>query len=101
MEYRSQMVAGQREIREREAGMDRQTMALHHAEQEVVRLQCLLDAAAHVAPSACKAVLAMAPKFDFAARGLEVRRQAGRQAGAMALHDAQKKWYVGVAGIRG
>lgn len=72
MEYRKQTIVHQREIREREAGMERQTMALHHAEQEIVRLQCLLDAAAQVAPRACTAVLAMAPDFDFEARGLEV-----------------------------
>lgn len=71
MDYRSQMIARQREILEREDGMDRQTMALHHAEQEVVRLQCLLASAAEAAPHICKAVHQMAPGFDFKERGLE------------------------------
>lgn len=72
MEYRAQMIARQRETREREMGMDRQTMALHHAEQEIVRLQSLLNAVAQVAPHASHAIRAMAPGFDFEARGLEV-----------------------------
>lgn len=72
MEYRYQMVLRQKETRERELSIDKQSMALHHAEQEIVRLQSLLDAATRVAPHACKAVLAKAPDFDFSARGLEV-----------------------------
>lgn len=72
LEYRSQMIVRQKEKHEREIGMDKQTMALHHAEQEIVRLQCLLDVATQVAPHACKAVLDMCPEFDFSARGLEV-----------------------------
>ena len=72
MDYRSQMIARQREILERDDGMDRQTMALRHAEQEVVRLQCLLASAAEAAPHICKAIHQMAPGFDFKERGLEV-----------------------------
>lgn len=72
MEYRAQMIARKRETRERETGMDMQTMALHHAEQEIVRLQSLLNAVAQVAPHASHAILEMAPGFDFEARGLEV-----------------------------
>lgn len=72
MEYRSQVISRQRETVEREAGMDRQTMALHHAEQEIVRLQCLLEAAAQAAPHVCKAVHKVAPSFDFQDRGLAV-----------------------------
>lgn len=77
MEYRHQMILRQQETREREAGQDRQTMALHHAEQEIVRLQCLLEAATKVAPHAIRAVLARAPDFDFSSRGLEVRAKRG------------------------
>ncbi|CAM9356602.1 unnamed protein product [Ectocarpus fasciculatus] len=71
MEYRSQMIMRQRETTEREDGMDRQTMALHHAEQEVVRLQCLLASAADVAPQVCQAIHKVAPGFDFKERGLQ------------------------------
>lgn len=74
MEYRSQMIMRQRETTEREDGMDRQTMALHHAEQEVVRLQCLLASAADVAPQVCQAIHKVAPGFDFKERGLQVSR---------------------------
>lgn len=73
MEYRAQMIARQRETGEREGGIDRQAMALHHAEQEVVRLQCLLSSAAEVAPHICKAIHKVAPEFDFKDRGLQVR----------------------------
>lgn len=73
MEYRSQMIARQKETTEREGGMDRQTMALHHAEQEIVRLQCLLASAAEVAPHVCKAIHNVAPEFDFKERGLQVK----------------------------
>lgn len=73
MEYRAQMIARQRETGEREGGMDRQAMALHHAEQEVVRLQCLLSSAAEVAPHICQAIHKVAPDFDFKDRGLQVR----------------------------
>lgn len=72
MEYRSQMIARQRETAERDGGMDRQAMALHHAEQEVVRLQCLLDSAAEVAPHICKAIHNVSPEFNFKERGLQV-----------------------------
>lgn len=72
MEYRAQMIARQRETGEREGGMDRQAMALHHAEQEVVRLQCLLTSAAEVAPHICKAIHKVAPEFNFKERGLQV-----------------------------
>lgn len=75
MEYRSQMIVRQRETTEREDGMDRQAMALHHTEQEVARLQCLLDSAAGVAPHICKAIHNVAPGFDFKERGLQVRVQ--------------------------
>eukprot|EP00903_Cladosiphon_okamuranus_P007081 g6881.t1 len=71
MEYRAQMIARQRETGEREDSMDRQTMALHHAEQEVVRLQCLLASAAEVAPHICKAIHKVAPGFNFRDRGLQ------------------------------
>lgn len=71
MEYRAQMIARQRETGEREGGMDRQAMALHHAEQEVVRLQCLLASAAEVAPHICKTIHKVAPDFDFKDRGLQ------------------------------
>lgn len=74
MEYRSQMIIRQRETTEREDGMDRQTMALHHAEQEVVRLQSLLASAAEAAPQVCKAIHKVAPGFDFKERGLQVSR---------------------------
>lgn len=73
MEYRAQMIARQRETGEREGGIDRQSMALHHAEQEVVRLQCLLSSAAEVAPHICQAIHKVAPEFDFKDRGLQVR----------------------------
>lgn len=72
MEYRSQMIVRQQETNEREVGMDRQTMALHHAEQEIVRLQSLLACAAEAAPNICKAVHKAAPGFDFKERGLAV-----------------------------
>ncbi|CAN0229446.1 unnamed protein product, partial [Pylaiella littoralis] len=71
MEYRSQMIIRQRETSEREDGMDRQSMALHHAEQEIARLQCLLDSAAGVAPHICKAIHKVAPGFGFKERGLQ------------------------------
>lgn len=73
MEYRSQVIVRQRETTEREDAMDRQAMSLHHAEQEVARLQCLLDSAAEVAPHICKAIHSVAPEFNFKDRGLQVR----------------------------
>lgn len=73
MGYRSQMIASQRDIQGREASLDRQTMALHHAEQEIVRLQSLLSSAADIAPHICKAIHKVAPDFNFQHRGLEVR----------------------------
>ncbi|CAM9191270.1 unnamed protein product [Hapterophycus canaliculatus] len=80
MEYRSQMIARQKETSEREGGMDRQTMALHHAEQEVVRLQCLLASAAEVAPHICKAIHNVAPEFNFKERGLQPYTKARAEA---------------------
>ncbi|CAM9874404.1 unnamed protein product [Ectocarpus sp. 13 AM-2016] len=80
MEYRSQMIIRQRETTEREDGMDRQTMALHHAEQEVVRLQSLLASAAEVAPQVCKAIHKVAPGFDFKERGLQPFTDARKEA---------------------
>ncbi|CAM9767630.1 unnamed protein product [Ectocarpus sp. 12 AP-2014] len=80
MEYRSQMIIRQRETTEREDGMDRQTMALHHAEQEVVRLQSLLASAAEAAPQVCKAIHKVAPGFDFKERGLQPFTDARKEA---------------------
>ncbi|CAM9356271.1 unnamed protein product [Scytosiphon promiscuus] len=80
MEYRSQMISRQKETTEREGGMDRQAMALHHAEQEIVRLQCLLASAAEVAPHVCKAIHNVAPHFDFKERGLQPYTKARAQA---------------------
>lgn len=73
MDYRSQMIIRQKETQEQAAGMDRQTMALHHAEQEIVRLQSLLGTVAKIAPSVCKVVHKAAPDFDFLERGFTVR----------------------------
>ncbi|CAN0222036.1 unnamed protein product, partial [Discosporangium mesarthrocarpum] len=71
MEYRSQMIVRQRETKEREASMDRQAMAQHHMEQEVLRMQSLLDAAATIAPHICEAVYKKSPDFKFENRGIE------------------------------
>lgn len=72
MEYRSRMIVCQKDVRESQISTDRQTMALHLAEEEIVRLQSLLSTAATVAPIVCKAVLKAAPGFDFKDRGFEV-----------------------------
>lgn len=72
MEYRSRMIVCQKEIRERQISSERQTLALHNAEEEIVRLQSLLNTAASVSPLVHKAVLKAAPSFDFKDRGLEV-----------------------------
>lgn len=72
MEYRSRMIVCQKEVHEHQISSERQTMALHNAEEEIVRLQSLLNAAASVAPIVHKAVLKAAPGFDFKDRGLEV-----------------------------
>ncbi|CAM9702792.1 unnamed protein product, partial [Choristocarpus tenellus] len=71
LEYRSQMIVRQRETKEREVTMDKQSMTLHHLEQEVVRLQSLLDAAATLSPNICEVIYQMSPDFKFENRGIE------------------------------
>eukprot|EP00953_Heterococcus_sp_UTEX-ZZ885_P021258 11862-Heterococcus_DN1.PRE.1 len=89
MDYRRQAMARAREVRLSEANVAKVSMALHHAEQDVVRMQSLLDAAATISPPVLTAVLRMAPGFDFQERGLT---QWARQRAETVAQDDEAKF---------
>ena len=45
-------------------------MAMHHAEQEIIQMQSLVDCVAEVHPVVSKHIMGMQPNFNFKARGL-------------------------------
>jgi len=78
IEEMSQLMANEKErvskfeemIKGRDAEIDKYKMAIHHAEQDVVRLQSLIDAAQQINPRVTNAILELQPNFNFKERGL-------------------------------
>lgn len=54
----------------KEEELHRKAMAIHHAEQEVVRLQCLVESLTKIYPSAVAQVQRIQLDFNFKDRGL-------------------------------
>eukprot|EP00611_Tribonema_gayanum_P009001 TRINITY_DN18702_c0_g1_i2.p1 TRINITY_DN18702_c0_g1~~TRINITY_DN18702_c0_g1_i2.p1 ORF type:complete len:851 (+),score=70.98 TRINITY_DN18702_c0_g1_i2:69-2621(+) len=87
MDYRRQALARTREVRQCEATAAQTTMALHHAEQDVMRIQSLLDAATTISPPVLNALRNMAPDFNFQERGLTAWARLRAQNSAKAEED--------------
>ncbi len=54
----------------REEEVHKKAMAIHHAEQEIVRLQCLVDSLTRIYPSAVAQIQRIQMDFNFRDRGL-------------------------------
>ncbi|CAM9479679.1 unnamed protein product [Chrysoparadoxa australica] len=69
-QYRNQTADKDKEIKEQAMIIEKLGMSIHHAEQDIIKVQSLLDICTRISPAVYGAVLKECPGFNFRDRGL-------------------------------